>query len=161
MVASQLKNLAKTQIMNLNRYNRFNMSIKSSVEFLNQYPNANKFLVRYFPINLIYYYMTTDFVDFMKILNEDNFKSDLIWNKNMLESLVTSLKNSCEKALFENSLNFDDKLKVDYTIITERKLCFLYYLDIYVDKKSLSEERLNKSGKMKLSFNKQVFIMVY
>ena len=37
MVASQLKNLAKTQIMNLNRYNRFNMSIKSSVEFLNQH----------------------------------------------------------------------------------------------------------------------------
>jgi hypothetical protein len=123
-----------------------NLLNEDEVEFLNQYPNANKFLVRYFPINLIYYYMTTDFVDFMKILNEDNFKSDLIWNKNMLESLVTSLKNSCEKALFENSLNFDDKLKVDYTIITERKLCFLYYLDIYVDKKSLSEERLNKSG---------------
>ena len=111
-------------------------------EFFLQYQNANKLLIRYFPVNLIHYYVTSDFNDFINILFEDNIKNDLIWNKNMLGHLIGNFEE-----LLVNSINndycFKENFKVHYDILDNRIKCFVYFVDFYTEKKSesLSHEK--------------------
>jgi hypothetical protein len=122
---------------------------EDEVEFFNQYPHANKFLIRYFPINLIYYYMTTDFIEFMKLIQSDNYKPDIIWNTNMLKLLIESLKTLNEKSITINyekkevQSSFDESVKVQYTELNQKVTCFIYYLDIYIKEGDLSKIEIN------------------
>jgi hypothetical protein len=139
---------------NFDFYKKNNLLNEDEFEFFNQYPQANKFLVRYFPINLIYFYMTTDFIEFIRILNEDNLSCDLIWNKEMLKNFINCLissfkiplhnlpecmeegnKSQADVNLQINSIfKFNENLKVKYSNLAERYSCFLYYVDIYINK---------------------------
>lgn len=134
----------------------FDFLIKNSllnedeIEFFNQYPNANKFLIRYFPNNIIYYYMTTDFMEFTKILFEKNERPDLIWSKEMLTYLIFKLRESFLnifnlKTIQQGSqsstsilkLSLDENLKINYPNLQNKLLCFIYYLDIYISDKTI------------------------
>jgi hypothetical protein len=122
---------------------------EDEIEFFSQYPHANKFLVRYFPINLIYYYLTTDFIEFIKLVQSDNYKPDLIWNSNMLKLLIDSLKLNNEKAInvnFEKKevlSNFDENFKIQYPELSQKVICFIYYMDIYIKEENFKKIEIN------------------
>jgi hypothetical protein len=133
----------------------FDFLIKNSllnedeIEFFNQYPNANKFLIRYFPNNLIYYYMTTDFIEFTKILFEKNERPDLIWSKEMLTYLIFKLRESFLNIFSLKTqqgspsstssiikLFLDENFKINYPNMQNKLFCFIYYLDLYISNKT-------------------------
>lgn len=155
-------------------------------DFFEYYTNSNKFLSRYFPISLIYQLINYDFKEFTQYLLMNVYRSDLIWNSEMLKKLITNLtdllrsyilfesKNKNENVLYVRSENqealkifnyisintndinsiycnnplhfykefelknfsFDPNFKIDYSNITERMNCFIYYLDLFVPNKN-------------------------
>ena len=126
--------------------------------FVNLYETANKYLLKYLPVNLIYYYYTTDFQDFIKKVFSDNiFNSDLIWNHDMLRFLINSLHDKFSLFLKSNLkdyylkyvnvdkkfhegytefpvLKYDESFRIEYEDIRIRVKGFIYFLDIYVSK---------------------------
>ena len=128
--------------------------------FVNLYEAANKYLLKYFPVNLIYHYYSTDFQDFIKILYSDNiYNSDLIWNHDMLKTLISCLhekfscfiKNSLNDYYVKNIINdkninkeynefpmfsYNESYRVVYEKIRVRVMGFIYFLDIYISKPS-------------------------
>ena len=145
-------------------FDEFNKNLDDDEkEFVKVYSNTNRFLMKYLPINLIYVYYSHDFNELMKLIFQDNIRSSsLIWNKEMLESLIQSLvkkfesfikvdlKNYYFKINFEKEsefLNFpkycfEENYRFIYKEINCKTKAFIYYLDIYINKnnKSISDK---------------------
>ena len=87
-------------------------------------------LIRYFPIQIIYYNMTHKFEEFINLIytKEDIHNCKIIWNRKMLEDLIESVRNSIEKN--KDKLIFDKKYRYDYSLLNKKeKSCFIYYLN--------------------------------
>ena len=92
-------------------------------------------LIRYFPIQIIYYFMTHKFEEFMNLIytKEDIHDCKIIWNRKMLEDLIKSVRNNIEKN--KDKLMFDKKYRYDYSLLNKKeKSCFIYYINNDCDK---------------------------
>ena len=121
---------------------------EDEIEFFNFYANLDKpkdssiknkkpiiLLIRYFPIQIIYYYMTHKFEDFINLLytQEEIHNSQIVWNRKMLEDLLKSVRNLIEKN--KDKLLFDKKYRYDYSFLNKKeKSCFIYYINNDCDK---------------------------
>ena len=115
---------------------------EDEIEFFNFYTSSDKpkdpaiknrkpiiLLVRYFPIQIIYYYMTHKFEEFINLIytKEDINNCQIIWNRKMLEDLLKNVRNNIEKN--KDKLAYDKKYRYDYSLINKReKSCFIYYI---------------------------------
>lgn len=116
-------------------------------EFFTNYPSANKFLIRYFPINIIYFILTNNFSDFINLIYSPSIKNqNLIWNRIMLIQMLQSIQLNIEKC----DLLFDPKFKCDYYLNTfeEEKGCYLYYVNMITDVTSLEKSHFNSMAKI-------------
>jgi hypothetical protein len=153
---------------------------EDELHFVNLYEAANKYLLRYLPVNLIYLYYTTNFHEFIKAVFTDKiFNCDLIWNHNMLNSLVNILHNKFSnfinndikeyyikyveterKALDEMnnfpSFKYEDSFRIEYDSIKERIKGFIYYLDLYIAKPRADNEGTSVKNQNILSNNEVV-----
>ena len=169
LVFYMMKYKSKTIIEFLDKIHYFdkmfsNLStlVKSLTEneqiFINQYPNSNNLLIRYFPVNLIYLYNTKGFTDFINTIYSDNISiPDLIWNQGMLKELIDSFhfrisqyfkqyiyyisnNDGGENQKLSVKLFKMDEYIMKYSCLSERTICFMYYLDIYAKFKVIDEE---------------------
>lgn len=86
-------------------------------------------LIRYFPIQIIYYLMSHGFEDFINLIytKEDINDYRIIWNRNMLENLLKSVRNVILK--HKDKLALDKKYRFDYSNINQNeKNFFIYYI---------------------------------
>lgn len=116
-------------------------------EFFINYPYANKFLIRYFPINIIYFISTSNFSDFINLIYSPSIKNqNLIWNRTMLTQMLQSIQSNIEKS----DLLFDSNFKCDYYLSTfmEEKGCYLYYVNMIKDVTSLEKSHFNSMAKI-------------
>ena len=116
-------------------------------EFFDAYPQANKFLIRYFPINIIYYIETHSFNDLIDMLYSNEIKNQsLIWNRDMLTTMLQCIKQNIEK----NQLKFDSTFKCNYygNTYIEEKGCYLYYVNLINDVTSLEQSHFNSLTKI-------------
>ena len=86
-------------------------------------------LARYFPIQMIYYYMTHKFEEFMNLIytKEEVNNCQIIWNRKTLEDLLKNVRNNIEKN--KDKLAYDKNYRYDYTLMNKKeKSCFIYYI---------------------------------
>ena len=138
MIKYKSKNLM-SQINKIYNYHKTFFDIddiemsNEEIEFFKSYPSANKLLLRFFPINIIYYYTTHDFEEFINLIyTKEEIKScDLIWNKNMLIDMLNSIRNQ----IFSSNYLFDVKFRCNYyyKLREEEGGCYLYYINLLDD----------------------------
>lgn len=116
-------------------------------EFFNAYPKANRFLVRYLPINVIYFLITHEFSEFILLLYSDNIrKCDLIWNRNMFITLVNGLRTSL---ISNESLDWNNEYKCNYSpLLKNESSAYLYYLDLMPNIKEINTSHINSFVKI-------------
>ena len=86
-------------------------------------------LIRYFPLQIIYYLMSHGFEDFINLIytKEDINTYQIIWNRQMLENLLKSVRNIILK--HKDKLILDKKYRYDYSNINQNeKNFFIYYI---------------------------------
>ena len=115
-------------------------------EFFNIYINIPKdnpykikkpiiLLIRYFPIQIIYYLMTHKFEEFINLIytKDDIHTCEIVWNRNMLEDLLNSVRNLIIKNM--DKLLLDKKYRYNYSLVNQNyKSCYIYYLKDNVEK---------------------------
>ena len=127
--------------------------------------------MKYFPINMIYVYNFNDFNELMKILFQDNINcSSLIWNNQMLKSLIQSLKLKFECFIkvklrnYYNSINidmqsnfvnfpryeFEENYRYIYKEINNKTKAFIYYLENFLVNKEIhiNDEKEDKNANL-------------
>ena len=114
-------------------------NIHLSIDKTKDSSNKNKkpivLLIRYFPIQIIYYIMNHNFEEFINLIytKEEIHNCQIVWNRKMLEDLLKNLRNSIEKN--KDKLLYDKKYRYDYSILNKtEKSCYLYYINDNYDK---------------------------
>ena len=86
-------------------------------------------LIRYFPLQIIFYLMTHKFEDFINLIytKEDINNYRIIWNRTMLEDLLKSVRKIVLK--HKDKLSLDKKYRFDYSSLNKiEKNFFIYYI---------------------------------
>ena len=86
-------------------------------------------LIRYFPLQIIYYLMSHKFEDFINLIytKESINNYQIIWNRKMLEDLLKSVRNIILK--HKDKLALDKKYRYDYSSLNKKeKNFFIYYI---------------------------------
>ena len=86
-------------------------------------------LIRYFPLQIIYFLMANKFEDFINLIytKEDINTYRIIWNRKMLEDLLKSVRAVVLK--HKDKLNLDKKYRYDYSCLNNKeKNFFIYYI---------------------------------
>ncbi len=138
---------------------------EDEIEFTKVYSNANRFLMKYFPINILYIYFSNDYNELMKIIFTENvYCTSLIWNSGMLIALIeclnekfknfvrNKLKSYYSKIDFlkENTFNdfpvyeFDETFRFKYKELKNKVKSFIYYLDNYISKDLMDKKIVDK-----------------
>ena len=115
---------------------------EEEIEFFEHFTNLEKqknpqiklrkpviLLIRYFPLQIIYYLMANKFEDFIKLIytKEDINTYQIIWNRTMLEDLLKSVRGIILKN--KDLLIIDKKYRYDYSSINQKyKNFFIYYI---------------------------------
>ena len=115
---------------------------EDEIEFLNFYTTLEKqrdtslknkkpiiLLIRYLPIQIVYYLMTHKFEEFINLIytKEDISNCQLIWNRKMLEDLLKNVRSAVGKN--KDKLMFDKNYRYDYSLLNQKeKNIFLYYI---------------------------------
>jgi hypothetical protein len=122
-----------------NVYEDLNLT-EEEIEFFDHYSSIEKpkvpaikfkkpiiLLIRYFPLQIIYYLMSHRFEDFIKLIytKEDINDYKIIWNRQMLENLLKSIRNVILK--HKDKLSLDKKYRYDYSNINQKEKNFLIY----------------------------------
>ena len=115
---------------------------EEEIEFFDHYSSIEKpkfpaikfkrpiiLLIRYFPLQIIYYLISHGFEDFINLIytKEDINTYQIIWNRQMLENLLKSVRNIILK--HKDKLILDKKYRYDYSNINQNeKNFFIYYI---------------------------------
>ena len=101
--------------------------------------NKNKkpivLLIRYFPIQIIYYIMNHKFEEFINLIytKEEIHNCQIVWNRKLLEDLLKNVRISIEKN--KDKLSFDKNYRYNYSLLNKtEKSCYLYYINDNYDK---------------------------
>ena len=116
---------------------------EDEIEFLNYYTTLEKqkdpliknqkpiiLLLRYFPVQIVYYQMTHKFEEFISLIytKEDICNCQLIWTRKMLEDLLKSVRNIIGKN--KDKLIFDKDYRYDYISLNQKeKSIFIFYIN--------------------------------
>ena len=103
-----------TKIYNYHRlyfnFDFMNFSVDEK-EFFDNYPNANKFLIRYFPINIIYFMTVNTFQDFINLIyTEQTQTCSVYWERKFLFDILDKVKENIDSKNFK----FDPYFKCTY-----------------------------------------------
>ena len=96
-------------------------------------------LIRYFPIQVIYFYITHTFKEFIDVIytKEDIKNNRIIWNRKMLEDLLKNIKNVILDKN-KDELKMNHAYRYDYSKLNKNeKGCFVYYIQ---DNKNFIDE---------------------
>ena len=115
---------------------------EEEIEFFEHYPSFEKqkfppikykkpiiLLIRYFPLQIIFYLMTNKLEDFFKLIytEEDINTYKIIWNRKMLEDLLKSVRKIILK--HKDKLALNKKFRYDYSELNRNeKNFFIYYI---------------------------------
>ena len=115
---------------------------EEEIEFFEHYPSFEKqkfppikykkpiiLLIRYFPLQIIFYLMTNKLEDFFKLIytEEDINTYKIIWNRKMLEDLLKSVRKIILK--HKDKLSLNKKFRYDYSELNRNeKNFFIYYI---------------------------------
>jgi hypothetical protein len=148
---------------------------EDEIEFTKVYSNTNRFLMRYFPINILYIYFSNDYNELMKIIFTENvYCTSLIWNSGMLIALIECLNEKFKNfvrnrlksyysridLLNENTFNdfpvyeFDETFRFKYIELNNKVKSFIYYLDNYISKDLIDKKNIDKLENQDSSNNK-------
>jgi len=138
MIKYKSKNLM-SQIDKIYNYQKtffdvdFIQMTNEEIEFFKSYPSSNKLLLRYFPINIIYFYTTHDFEEFINLIysSEEIKYCDLIWNRKMLNDMLNSIRNQIVSSNYLFDKNF--RCNYYYKLREEEGGCYLYYINLLDD----------------------------
>ena len=86
-------------------------------------------LIRYFPLQIIYYLMSNKLEDFFNLIytKKEIHNYQMIWNRKMLEDLLKSVRAIILKD--KDKLSVDKKFRFDYSSLNQKeKNFFIYYI---------------------------------